>query len=625
MKRRDFSRLMGIAGITAFGRNALAAKGTKPNLLIIHTDEHNFRTLGCYRDLMADDQSYVWGDGVKVDTPHIDSLARDGAIATSYYASSPVCTPSRASLVSGMYPVHTGSPANDMPMYDHVVTFAEVLRRNGYATSYVGKWHLDGDAKPGIGPARKFGFSDNRYMMNRGHWKGLDHDENGKPFVIGLIPRKESSNFDVSQATPENFTTDFLVDRTLEIIDRDKKEPFCVMLSIPDPHGPNQVRKPYDTMFSDLHFSNPRTMDAATEETVPGWISIKGKNSAEKGLKQEQMQTYFGMVKCIDDNVGRILDYLKKNGLDEKTIVVFTSDHGDLMGEHKKHNKGNPYEASAKIPFLIRWPGHIPAGKVVRSAQSNVDFAPMALSMMGITNGWPEFHGKDTSAGFQGLEKGVAGDRVVYITNAGSKWVAAVDRRYKLVLSPRDDPWLFDLEKDPDELINFYTNPEYKPIAEKMQAELIAQMKTYGEPALEKGGLIYETGGTSSAGSSEEKLPASEGYVVDSGNYSAKGAPGKWSRAVTVPSSAFEPGSTYELEIEWESGGLNDGAEFFANFVDGRKNKKTRQIKTWTGAAGERGVIRKTLKTTQARGWTLHVGVKDGGRLLVKRIRIKKK
>lgn len=623
MNRRNFLILTCAAGIASIGSESLAGKGKQPNLLIIHTDEHNFRTLGCYRDQMSDDQSYVWGEGVKVDTPHLDSLARDGAMATSYYAASPVCTPSRASFVSGLYPVHTGSPSNDMPLNGELVTFAEVLKRNGYSTSYVGKWHLDGDAKPGFAPPRKFGWDDNRYMINRGHWKILEQSGKTAAFVGSFNEKNNQYKFDINDADESSFTTDFLCDRTLEIIERDKTKPFCVMVSIPDPHGPNHVRKPYDTMFADMHFQNPRTMDAATQDSVPGWVSIKGKNSAEKGLKQEQMQWYFGMVKCIDDNVGRILKYLKSQGLDKNTIVVFTSDHGDLMGEHKKHNKGNPYEASAKIPFLIRWPDHIPAGKVVRGAQSNIDFAPMALSMLGVTNGLPEFHGKDTSADYLGSEKEVVDDRTVYITHAASQWVAVVNRRYKLVLSVKDDPWLFDLEKDPDELINFYTNPEYKEIAEKMQAELVAQMQQYGERALEKGGLIYETGGAGT-GQPETSLETSEGYVVDSGGHSIKGKPGQWSRAVTVPAGSFEPNSSYELEIEWESKGLEEGADFFANFIDEKNKKKNKQTETWKGAAGETGVVRKTLKTTSSKDWTLHVGVREGGELVVKRIRIKK-
>ncbi len=137
-----------------FVLSSLTGSGASPNLLVIVTDEHNFRTLGCYRALMPEDQAFIWGKGVVVETPHIDSLARDGAICDRFYATSPVCTPSRAALMTGIYPQNTGAIRNDLPLKDEMVTFAEVLRRNGYATGYAGKWHLDGPGKPQFGPER---------------------------------------------------------------------------------------------------------------------------------------------------------------------------------------------------------------------------------------------------------------------------------------------------------------------------------------------------------------------------------------------------------------------------------------------------------------------------------------
>lgn len=477
INRRDFSRLAGASLIASMGTSTLAGKSRQPNILILHTDEHNFRTLGCYRALMSEDQSYVWGAGVKVDTPNIDSLAAEGALCTSYYAASPVCTPSRASLVSGLYPIATGSPGNDMPLNDDIITFAEVFRKNGYATSYVGKWHLDGEAKPGFAPARKFGFEDNRYMINRGHWKNLKDTSNG-PAVASL--KNGEPSYDVGDADEHSFTTDFLSDRAIRIIERDKAKPFCLMLAIPDPHGPDTVRKPYDSMFAHLNFEPPRTMNVDAS-SMPEWA--KQKKRVER-LNQDRFQAYFGMVKCIDDNVGKILKYLSSQGLDKNTIVVFTADHGDLMGEHKMLNKGLPYETSARIPFIVRYPGKVPSGKIVRTTCSNVDFAPTILSLAGISHDQMTFHGKDTAADFLSPDKEVTGDRIVYYTHAGSKWAAAVNHRYKLILSPLDDPWLFDLEKDPDELINFYSNPEYKTVAKRFEAALLEQIKRYNDPIL---------------------------------------------------------------------------------------------------------------------------------------------
>jgi arylsulfatase A-like enzyme len=474
--------------LLAFGA-ITPAVASVPNLLIIHTDEHNFRTLGCYRDQLSPDQAFVWGKGVSVETPHIDSLAADGALFTSYYAASPVCTPSRASFVTGLYPVATGSPVNNMPMLDEMVTFAEILKRNGYATSYVGKWHLDGDDKPGWEPVRNFGFTDNRYMYNRGHWKIFEADGDGAKVVGKFNAAKNQYKYEIAEADEKSFATDFLADRTIEIIERDKGGPFCIMLSLPDPHGPNSVRAPYDTMFDHMTFEEPHTMKAALKSS-PKWSPVKGKNSAKK-LNQRQMRQYFGMVKCIDDNVGKILRYLEENDLVDNTIVIFTSDHGDSMGEHAKHNKGTPWESSAIIPFVIRYPEHIQPGKLVHTAYTTADFSPTVLGLMGVDTDGQKFHGIDCSNEFLSDEPESRGDRIIYITNAGGRWVAAASDRYKLVLSHLDSPWLFDMEKDPDELVNCWDNPEYGQVRERLLSELNRQMKAFNEPALEKGNLRY--------------------------------------------------------------------------------------------------------------------------------------
>ncbi len=453
----------------------------KPNLLIIHTDEHNLRTLGCYRETMSEEQAFMWGRESIVETPHIDRLAEEGVLCKNWYATSPVCTPSRASMISGLYPIATGSHRNDLPLNDGLVSFAQILKNNGYATSYVGKWHLDGDAKPGFNPARQFGFDDNRYMYNRGHWKSLGEDENG-PKVLDKVSKQGWAVFNPELSDEKNFTTDFLVNRTLEIIERDQEKPFCVMLSIPDPHGPDKVRKPYSEMYLDMNFEQPKTANA-NGHVLPLWNKPengkKTNNFHEKGIAQ-----YFGMVKCIDDNVGRIMAYLKEKGLDDNTIVVFTSDHGDLMGEHGKLNKGLPYEMSARVAFVLKYPAKVKAGKQIQKAYTMADFTPSILGLMGINHAAYSFHGKDISDDFTGDQKVLTENRTVYITNAFGRWVAAVNNRYKLVLSPTDKPWLFDLEKDPDEMINFYNNPQHKGIAEELTKELFRQMELYNEPLL---------------------------------------------------------------------------------------------------------------------------------------------
>ena len=460
-----------------------------PNVIIIQTDEHNLRTLGCYRELMSEDQAYVWGKGNKVETPHIDSLARDGLICTNYFASSPVCTPSRASWVSGLYPQATGSPSNNLPLNDSIVTFAEVLRKRGYATSYLGKWHLDGDAKPGWAPARKFGFSDNRFMFNRGHWKKFEMTEEGPRVATN---KNGKPVYDLNDADEKSFATDWLVDRSLEILERDKKKPFCLMLALPDPHGPDTVRAPYDTMYDHLTFQQPVTMRKvlAALQNRPGWVS--GASNAVKKLSQNTLSKYFGMVRCIDDNLGKILAFLEENDLTKDTIVVFTSDHGDMMCEHCRMNKGLPYKTSVGIPFVLRYPAKVPAGKVIHTAYTTVDFFPTLMGLMGISEGLPKMHGLNASLAYTNKKKEIARDRIVYVRQSAGNWVAAFDRRYKLVISSLDGPWLYDLEKDPDELTNHYGREGYDEPFRRLKRELLAQMKSFGEPALAEGKLRFE-------------------------------------------------------------------------------------------------------------------------------------
>ena len=463
-------------------------KYKKPNLIIVQTDEHNFRTLSAYQKLLSEDQAFVWGKGNNVNTPNIDKLADEGAIATSYYCSSPVCTPSRASFVTGLYPQATGAPKNGLHIREDIPTFATILRDQGYATSYVGKWHLAGHKKYSFDIKYKAGFEDNRYMMTGGHAPYF-HIKNGK---FKGINEKVAKRFPKEEVVT---LTDFFTDKTLEILERDKNKPFAVMVSIPDPHTPDYAKPPYNTMYQDLDIKAPKTMAPEYIAIKPSWAKAQKNNEAigKKSFENQKnaLKQYFGQVKHIDDSVGRILQFLDDNNLTENTIVVFTSDHGDMFFEHNRRNKGVPYEASARIPFLMRYPDRIPAGKVLNTAYTNVDFAPTVLSLMNI-NTDAKFHGLDTSNDFTNAKKEVTSDRITYFAKNGGWWVTAVNDRYKLVIDKKEKPYLFDLQKDPDELINFYNDPAYATIAKKMQAELFSQIKKYKEPGLEKGGYVIK-------------------------------------------------------------------------------------------------------------------------------------
>ncbi|WP_066627398.1 sulfatase family protein [Labilibacter marinus] len=459
--------------------NSLNAKEpNKPNLVIIHTDEHSFRTLSCYQKLMSEDQAFIWGKGNNVHTPNIDRIADEGAICTRYYASSPVCTPSRASLITGLYPQATGAPKNGDHIRQDIKTFGHILKENGYATSYVGKWHLDGHSKYTFGIKYKAGFSDNTYMMRGGHAPYLRLKKDGTYEGLGDKAAAKHPKEEIIHMT------DFFTNKTLEILERDKDQPFCLMLSIPDPHTPDYARPPYNTMYNHMKLKAPVTMSPELQAKKPMWgkSASEDKNEAFK-FNATALKQYFGMVKHIDDKVGEILAFLDENKLTENTIIVFTADHGDMFYEHNRRNKGVPYEASAKIPFVIRYPKKVKAGKVIKTAYNNIDFAPTVLGLMGVDTKVP-FHGIDTSEDFMNNKDVVEGDRITYFAKTGGWWVAAVDNQYKLVLDKKEKPWLLDIKEDPNELINFYGKEGYKEIGEKLQKELFIQMKKFKEPGL---------------------------------------------------------------------------------------------------------------------------------------------
>lgn len=447
---------------------AVARAAERPlNLLILYTDEHHPKTLGCY-------------GGQIVQTPHIDWLAEQGARCTSFYGTTPVCSPSRSSFVSGRFPQNTDVVTNDIPMRDDVVTFAEALKRKGYATGYAGKWHLEGPGKPQWAPPRKFGFEDNRFMFNRGHWKKFADTPDGP--AVGATDAKGKPTYAVDGADDKSFSTDWLADKAIDFIDTHKDKPFCYMVSFPDPHGPNSVRAPYDTMYKDVAVPIPSTLNKPASSYMKWAPKEQGVSAASL---RKIMPEYYGMVKCVDDNVGRILDTLRRDGLIDHTIVVFTSDHGDLCGEHCRLNKGVPYEGSARVAFLMYAPGVVKPGTVINQALSSCDFMPTTLTLMGHADALTglQIDGRDASGLFTGKTPADQWDDVTFMRGtSGTTWLCVLTDRYKLVYDLKDKPWLADMEKDPDELNNVFADPAYADVVRTLTQKLIAYGQRTGDP-----------------------------------------------------------------------------------------------------------------------------------------------
>ena len=468
---------------------AFGADEVKPNVLLIVTDEHNFRTLGCYRETMPREQAEMWGIGASVPTPHLDSLAKGGVLCTRAYATSPVCTPCRAALFTGRYPHATGAPANDMELDRSIPTLADRLNDAGYRTGYFGKWHLGGTGKPEWSPRIDGGFQFKKYMFNRGHWKkfGIKDDE---PFVAAR--KKGEPAYGLAGADEKSFSTDWLTDRAIDYIsDADATKPFFAVVSYPDPHGPNSVRAPYDHMFDDLPFAPPRTY--LSKIAKPNWLATK-KHPEFRG---EDMSRYYGMVSCLDDNIGRLLKKMKEAGRLDNTLVIMTSDHGDLCYEHDRINKGNPYEGSARVPLILRHPKLIAAGEYYTQPIGSVDLTPTVMGLLKLAANADD-HGRNLSADLANASKARASRAdenndakdaakqvtILRIGGKGARWVAAVDDRYKLVLSVNDSPWLFDNRKDPDELENQFGKTGTNAASLRLARALLDYGKETGDPHL---------------------------------------------------------------------------------------------------------------------------------------------
>lgn len=455
---------------------AQVAAQEAPNVLLIITDEHNFRTLGCYREWMPREQAEMWGLGAVVPTPHLDRIAKEGVMCTRAYATSPVCSPCRSAMITGRYPHVVGVPTNNLVLDRSVPTLADRLNQVGYRTAFIGKWHLGGNGKPEWQPKVDGGFQFTKFMFNRGHWKKFTIKQ-GLPMVAARQGKKPT--YGVAGADDKSFSTDWLTDRAMEFIaDKEAAKPFFTVISYPDPHGPNTVRSPYDHRFDNLPFMPPRTYLSGVP--APKWLGSSKKHPKFRG---EDMSRYFGMVQCIDDNIGRLLARLKETGQLDNTLIIMTSDHGDLCYEHDRLNKGNPYEGSARVPMLLRFPKHIKSGQVYNHPVGTVDLTPTVMGLLNLPNN-PDDQGRDLSKALVDPAQAKHDKNqppVTFLRNAGNsaQWVAAVDARYKLILSINDVPWLFDAQQDPDELQNSFGKPETKEVSFRLGQAL----KEYGKAA----------------------------------------------------------------------------------------------------------------------------------------------
>jgi arylsulfatase A-like enzyme len=499
--------------MTSITRRAFLATGTaalasaaigaakpneRPNVLFILTDEQSLSTLGVY-------------GGQLPGTPNIDSIGKEGAIFKNFFVTSAVCTPSRGCYMTGRYPHSHGAYHNDLPLNADEFTLGHMFQKAGYETGYAGKWHLDGkhDWPDWIPAERSFGFEDHKWMFNQGHWKRIEEHPEGWPnnfstadiadATLPSVPPKQTSptrdgrpNESYSVTAPGEYFTDWLTDKAVEFIRRPRNSPFFYVLSFPDPHPPFSVEPKYNSMFPPESMEVPATFH---QKDVPVWaekmrikedLNPEGVSGVDDPRREEifrqRKSQYLGMIKCIDDNVGRILKTLRDTHVLDNTLIIFASDHGEFMGEHGLYFKNTLYEPAHHVGMLMRWPKGIRPGTVVNECVANVDMLPTLAGLLSLKTSGRE-QGRDASPLIRQARVDWKDEAYIhkdYFTQSG-----VFTQAWELGLDKSGDSVLFDRKRDPLQINNLYHDPQYKAVVDELTERTIQHNQKVGSPALE--------------------------------------------------------------------------------------------------------------------------------------------
>lgn len=448
----------------------LIMENKKPNLIYIFADQLRYFSLG-----YAGDENAL--------TPNIDALCKESTDLCQAVSGHPVCAPYRASLFTGKYTTSTGMVINEIRMNPNHHTFADVLNENGYETAYIGKWHMYAaelgnhyDAKNSYipkGPDR-LGFEDYFAAYNFRH-----EYEVGTAYYHLDSPEK---------IYYDKYEPDAQVDLTIEQLKRlsKKENPFALFLSIGTPHDPwVEENVPADCLerFRNREFKLPPNYLPDNDSHADDWARL---SEEERGQLTEWMRVYYAMTANLDDNIGRLMDALRQLGLDENSIIVFTSDHGELFGAHGRRAKNIFYEEAVRVPFLMKWKGHLEEGVKRDFVFNTVDIMPSLLSMMGLPVP-KETEGSDLSACIEGSEDSQDGALMMCtgptaVFGDGNEWRAYRTKRYTYAVFKSDgQELLFDDKEDPYQMHNLIFDPAGRKLADELKAKMYAKMDEIGD------------------------------------------------------------------------------------------------------------------------------------------------
>lgn len=424
--------------------NTLFAQTKKPNILYILVDQWRASASG-----YAGDKNVI--------SPNLDRLASESVNLKNAISGTPVCTPHRASLMTGQYPLTNGIFMNDILLDTNAITIAKVYKNNNYSTGFVGKWHIDGHGRNSyIPPTRRQGFG--FWMANE-----CSHDYNNSPYYTGESTKKMFWNgYDVIAQTED--VIKFIKKQVTE------PNPFLLFLSIGSPHDPYQTApEKYRKMYENKNFILNENIPADKREKV-----------------KKDLVGYYSHITAIDDCIGKMWKTLKDLSIDENTIIVFSSDHGDLLGSHGSWNKQQPYEESIRVPFLIHYPKVFGRnGKVSNALLNSPDIMPTLLGLSNIPI--PKtVEGVDFSGVLKGTKKDTVKQTLISCyqpfgqwdrQKGGKEYRGIVNQQYTYVRDLKGAWLLFDNLKDPFQLNNLIEKSEYATLQKKLNVDLNKELK----------------------------------------------------------------------------------------------------------------------------------------------------
>lgn len=426
----------------------------RPNILYVFADQLRYDALGCTGN-------------PKAQTPNIDRFAREAASFTNAVVNTPVCTAYRASLLTGKHTTSHGMVINELRMNPNQRCLGHMLTDAGYNTGYIGKWHLfANELGSHYEPRNSFVPRGPHRLGFDGEWKAFNfHHENFSPPAYYHAETPEKIAYGPGEYEPTAQT-----DQAIDFIGRAARDPedrpFSLIVSYGPPHdpwGPDNVPERFWHMFSDADFPNPPNYrDTDDAPYSDRWASL---SDAERAELSSWRRGYHAQVASLDAEFGRLMAALEGSGEAENTIVVFTSDHGEMFGAQGRRAKLIFYEEAARVPFFMRWPGRIPAGSRPDVCLSTVDILPTLAGLAGLATA-ADVEGMDLShwaRGQAGPEPEVAlmqGCGATAKWEDGHEWRAVRDKRYTYGVFRLDGKeLLFDRLADPYQQTNLATDP----------------------------------------------------------------------------------------------------------------------------------------------------------------------